>query len=282
MINFYLLIKPGIILGNLITFAAGFFLASKGVFDIRLFIGTLLGLSCVIASACVFNNYIDRYIDQKMERTKNRVLATGSINAYNAYAFAVLIGLSGNLILLNSSNVLTTLLADLGFVVYVFLYSLLKSRTTYSTLIGSVSGAIPPVIGYTAVSNQIDAAAVILFYIMIFWQMPHFFAIGLWHQEDYTKAKLPILPVARGAHRTKVHMFLYILCLIPTLMMLSFFGYTGKFFFLTTFAASAAWLMLSIRGFKTDQNDLWGKQMFRFSLVVINAICLLIPFDSAS
>ncbi len=193
MIDYYLLMKPGIIFGNVVTFAAGFLLASKGDIKMGLFFTTLLGLSLIIASACVFNNYIDRYVDKKMERTKKRALASGLIKGRDALAFAVLLGIAGNLTLFLYANGLTVAVANVGFVVYVFLYSFLKCRTTYSTLIGSISGAIPPVVGYCAVSNQFDLAAGILFIIMIFWQMPHFFAIGLWHIDDYAKAEIPIL-----------------------------------------------------------------------------------------
>jgi len=195
MVNYYLLLKPGIIFGNLVTLAAGFLLASKGNVNFGLFAATVFGLSLVIASACVFNNYIDRFIDQNMERTKNRPLATGVIKVRDAILFGVLLGIAGNLTLLMYTNGLTVAVANVGFFVYVFLYSFLKSRTVYSTLIGSVSGAIPPVVGYCAVSNQFDFAAGILFMMMIFWQMPHFFAIALWHFDDYAKAGIPVLPV---------------------------------------------------------------------------------------
>lgn len=281
MINYYLLIKPGIICGNLITFAAGFLLASRGHFDLWLFLQTLFGMSCIIAAACVCNNYIDRFVDQKMERTKKRGLATGAIKTRTALAFAAAIGLFGNYILWRAANGLTVVLADVGFAVYVFLYSFLKCRTTYSTLIGSVSGAIPPVVGYCAVSGELDAAALILFMIMVFWQMPHFFAIGLWRQSDYQKAGIPILPVAKGAYRTKVHMVLYIVALLPAMAMLTLLGYTGYLFMVCALAAGGAWLVLALSGFRTDQDAQWGRQMFRVSLVVINVLCLLLPFDLA-
>ncbi|NGX57542.1 MAG: Protoheme IX farnesyltransferase [Chlamydiae bacterium] len=282
MINYYLLMKPGIILGNLVTFAAGFLLASKGEFRIGLFVATLLGLSCIIASACVFNNYIDRDVDKKMERTKKRALALGTVKKHHAIFFAVLLGIAGNLILFIYSNGLTVAVTSVGFFVYVLLYSFLKYQTTYSTLIGSISGAVPPVVGYCAVSNQLDLAAGILFLMMIFWQMPHFFAIALWHFDDYAKAGIPVLPVSGGTLKTKIHMMLYILGLIPIAALLTVFGYTGYLFLTLTIVVGLAWLYCSIKGFGANCDKLWGRQMFHISLVQINAICLLIPFDLVS
>lgn len=271
--------KPGIIFGNLVTFGAGFLLASKGEINIRLFFTTLLGLSFIIASACIFNNYIDRYVDNKMERTRNRALATGKIRGRDAILFAVVLGGLGNFTLLAYTNILTLLVTNVGFFVYVFLYSFLKSQTTYSTLIGSIAGAMPPVVGYCAVSNQVDLAVGVLFFMMIFWQMPHFFAIGLWHLDDYSEAGIPILPVSKGALRTKVHMVLYIMGLIPTAAMLTFFGYTGNLFLVVIVCVGLAWLFFCIKGFAVENDTHWGRQMFRQSLVMINAICFLIPID---
>jgi protoheme IX farnesyltransferase len=274
MINYYLLLKPGIILGNLITFAAGFILATNGKIDFVLFFSTLLGLSLIIASACVWNNYIDRFVDQKMERTAQRPLATGKITIKKALLFAVVIGLLGNAILYTRSNLLALALADLGFFIYVGLYSFLKNDTSYSTLIGSVSGAIPPLVGYCSVSNQWDLCSSLLFLMMIFWQMPHFFAIGLWRLNDYKNAKIPILPVAKGIYRTKVQMLLYILALFPTLALLTIYEYTGTLFLVATLSVSVIWLFYGIKGFNEEDHTNWGKQMFRISLLLINTISI--------
>lgn len=281
MINYYLITKPGIIMGNLITVAAGFFLGSAGVINIPLFLATFLGLTCIIASACVFNNYIDRPIDTKMNRTKNRPLVQGLITGSNALLFGSGLGLTGIAILLAFTNLLTAAVAAIGFFVYVVLYSIWKSRTIYATAIGSIAGALPPVIGYCAASGRFDAAAAILFAMMVLWQMPHFFAIALMHFEDYKRAGIPLLPIVKGVFRTKIHMVLYILAFIPVTMMLTFFGYTGYIYLALTTIVSLAWLVLCIKGFNTQNNQLWGKQMFRLSLVMILVICATIPFDVA-
>jgi heme o synthase len=279
MINYYLLMKPGIILGNLITFAAGFFLASKGDFHSFLFFISLTGLGCIIGSACVFNNYIDREADKKMERTSKRSLVIGTMQVRSALLFALILFALGNYLLLTFTNPLTAAAANIGFFIYVFIYSFVKSKTTYSTLIGSLSGAIPPVVGYCTVSNRLDGAALLLFFILILWQMPHFFAIGLMHLEDYRRANLCILPVVKGVERTKIHMVLYILFLIPVASLLTFFGYTGYLFFIGNFFIGSAWFYYCLRGLNSSDHKAFGKQMFRLSLMHINAMSLLIPLD---
>lgn len=279
MINYYLLTKPGIILGNLVTVAAGFLLASKGVMHVQLFCATLLGLALIMASACVFNNYIDRQVDQKMKRTKNRILVKKLISGRNAIFFAILLGALGILILLSYTNLLTVFVASVGFFVYVVLYSFWKCHTIYGTAIGSIAGAVPPVVGYCAVSNHFDTGALILFAMLVLWQMPHFFAIAFFHFDDYVAANIPVLPVIKGARKTKIHMVLYILGFILAAAMLTFFNYTGYVYLIVATSLGLVWLGLCLKGFKSDNNQLWGQQMFRLSLLIIASLSFIIPFD---
>lgn len=279
MINYYLITKPGILFGNLVTMAAGFLLASRGHFHLTLFFMTFFGLAFIMASACVFNNYIDRKIDMRMERTKNRALVIGLIPERNAIFFATLLAVIGHLILFFYTNLLTVGVAGIGFFVYVVLYSMWKSRTVYGTAIGSVAGAIPPVVGYCAVSDNFDAGALILFIMMVFWQMPHFFSIALYRIDDYASAGIPVLPLERGVPRTKIHMFLYIVGFIASAMMLTVFNYTGYLYLAVTVGFALAWLGLALIGFQRNDNKLWGCQMFKLSLALIMATCLVIPFD---
>jgi protoheme IX farnesyltransferase len=281
MINYYLITKPGIVLGNLITLAAGFILGSQGAIDYPLFLYTLIGLACVMASACVFNNYIDRAVDLKMQRTRQRALASGKISSRNALLFATVLGVAGGMILYAYTNILALALAAIGFFVYVLLYSLWKCRTVYGTAIGSIAGAVPPVVGYCAASGRFDAGAAVLFAMLVLWQMPHFFAIALYHLDDYTRAKIPVLPLQRGIFRTKLHMVAYILIFIPVTMLLTYFQYTGQLFLWSALILGGIWLLMGLYGFARDDNRIWGRQMFRYSLVLIGALCLIIPFDKA-
>lgn len=279
--TYLLLTKPGIIMGNALTGIGGFFLASKEGISLPLLLATLLGLSLVIASACVFNNYLDQEIDRKMKRTQNRPLALGLISSQTAVLFGAVLGVLGASILYIGTNPLTTLLSLLGFFIYVVLYSTIKYRSSHATLIGSVAGAIPPAAGYTAVTNNFDLAALLLFLLIALWQMPHFFAIALYRLEDYKKAGIPVLPLKKGILATKVQMLLYLLGFIATATLLTVLHYTGYLFLLVVGSLGLYWLFLGLKGFKCSNEKLWARKMFLFSLVIVLSICLLMPFNIA-
>ena len=164
---YYYLTKPGIIYGNALPAIAGFLLASKGIFDIRLFFSMLIGLSLIIGSSCAFNNIADAEIDAKMERTKKRAMVTGAISKTSAIIFASILGIAGTTVLLLFTNHYALFTALLGMFFYLALYTPLKRKTVYGTIIGAVAGATPPVVGYVAVTNNFDTAALLLFFILI-------------------------------------------------------------------------------------------------------------------
>lgn len=277
--TYYLLTKPGIIMGNAITAVAGFLLASKGHVDLLLLLKIVVGLSLVIASACVFNNYIDRDLDEKMARTKERALVTGVISGQRACLFAACLGCMGFLVLAVCTNLLAVIVAFIAFFIYVVLYGFWKRRMTIATLVGSVAGAFPPVIGYVAVSNHIDVGAWLLFSILVLWQMPHFFAIAMYRLEDYKAASVAVLPVVKGAYATKVQMLLYIVAFLVATSMLTFCGYTGYSYLVTMQLLGVIWLNMSYQGFKAKNDTLWARRMFLFSLVVIVVLSLMISID---
>lgn len=279
--TYFMLTKPGIIFGNAITTVGGFILASKAQIDPWLFLATLVGLSLLIASACVFNNYIDRNADKMMERTKNRALVKGTISLKKAIVFAVFLGLFGILLLTLYTNLLTTIIALSGFFIYVILYSLSKYRSSHATAIGSISGGIPPVVGYCAVVDRFDVGACLLFMIVALWQMPHFFAIAMYRLDDYVAASIPVLPVKRGVYVTKIHMLLYIIAFLVPVCMLTILGYTGYAYLIVVGLLGISWLLLCIKGFKDTNDRLFGRQMFRFSLVVIMMLCIMISISIA-
>ncbi len=276
---YYALTKPGIVLGNLITATSGAALASKGHMNYQILLWTLLGLSLVMASACAFNNYIDRKSDEKMTRTKNRPLVKGVISARNAILFASILILLGLFVLFHFTNLLTVWVATGGFFVYVVLYSIWKYRSVHGTVIGSVAGGVPPVVGYCAVSNHFDMGALLLFLIVVLWQMPHFFSIAMYRLDDYIAAAIPVLPVKRGAHRTKVQMLLYIIFFMIAAWMLLAFGYAGYFYLAVSTLLGGIWIWLCMKGFKSKNDQLWARQMFRFSLVTIVLLSIMISID---
>ena len=276
--------KPGIIFGNLISVIGGFFLASKGSLDVPLFIATMVGVSLVVASGCVFNNYIDRDIDKIMERTKNRVLVKGLIAPKVTLTYATLLGLAGVALLYVAANPLAALLAVIGFIVYVGVYSLyMKRHSVYGTLIGSLSGAAPPVIGYCAVSNEFDAGALILLAIFSLWQMPHSYAIAIFRFKDYQAANIPVLPVVEGISVAKNHITLYIVAFMVATLMLSLGGYAGYKYLVVAAAVSVWWLGMALSGYKKAVDDrVWARKLFVFSIVTITCLSVMMSVDFQS
>lgn len=266
---FLLLTKPGIIVGNGITAAAGFALGSSGVFYPFLFLAALAGLSLIIGSACVLNNYIDRNADRKMKRTKNRALATGSISIKHALVFAALLVSMGSMILFFFVNLLSTVAALFGFLAYVGLYTYSKYHTVHGTLIGSLSGAVPPIVGYAAAGNRLDLTALIFFAVLVFWQMPHFYAIAIYRLKEYQAASIPVLPAQKGIHAAKIQMILYIVAFAVMSLLLAFsYGFGAGYISLSIFL-SFGWLALAIAGLHSKNDTVWARSMFSASLAVI-------------
>ncbi len=279
MIKKYLLLtKPGIIMGNAITCIGGFALASRGEIHYALLFLTLLGLSLIVGAGSVSNNYMDRHYDAKMARTQNRPLAKGSIKPFHALLFAVFLTLCGGVVLGVYVNLLTVILSLIGFAVYVAFYSVIKYHTVHATLIGSVAGAVPPVVGYCAVSNRFDVAALILFLMIATWQMPHFYAIAVYRFKDYNKASIPVLPVIRGMKTTKVHMMLYIVGFMSVSFLLPILHFVGNAYLIAMALLSVIWLWLCVRGFKCADETRWARKMFIYSLAVVLGLCIMIPF----
>lgn len=284
MLRKYLfLTKPGILFGNFITTLGGFFLAAQGSIDILLLLLTLLGTTLVVASGCVVNNVIDQDIDTKMQRTQNRALVKKTISPTVALIYALVLGVIGFSILWFGVNGYAFLFAMIGFIVYVGFYSLWTKRTSiHQTVIGSISGASPPVIGYTAVTHQFDVAALLLFLAYALWQMPHSWAIAIYRFDDYKNAGIPILPVARSIYRTKIEGVIYILLFAAVLNGLYCFGYTNVFFLITFNALTAYWLYLSVIGFKAENDQLWAKRFFLYSVILITLLSLSFSFTYQS
>ena len=232
----------------------------------------VLGLALVIGSACVFNNYTDRGIDATMKRTAKRALVSGTISGPHALVYGAILGVLGVLLLAFGTNLLTAVIALAGHLMYIGPYGYFKRRSVHGTLVGSLPGAVPPVVGYCAVTGQIDAAAAALFFILIFWQMPHFYAIAMYRLNDYIQADIPVLPAVRGMAETRRQILLYVLAFVLSISLLKVFGYAGYSFLTGAAGLGIAWLVI---GLKKLPDELWGREMFRFSLIVITALSTL-------
>lgn len=280
--EYYYLTKPGIIYGNALTTFAGFLLAciTTRSFSVAVLAGVVAGTALVIASGCVFNNYIDRGIDHRMKRTSNRALVKGTIPAKYALIYATLLGIAGFAALALLTNWLVFAIGAAGFIDYVVLYGYCKRRSVYGTIVGSISGATPPLAGYCAAANQLDAGGIIFFLILVCWQMPHFYAIAMYRAKDYASAGLPVLPVRWGMRAAKINIVLFIAAFVLACALLTVYGYTGYIYLVLMTAIGLVWLVKGTSGFGTHDNEAWGKKMFLFSLVVNLSFCFLIPLGA--
>lgn len=194
---YFSLTKPRMVLGNVIVAAAAFIFGSPATIDWEAFALMAAGLSLVIGAGCVLNNYYDRNIDARMERTKGRVLAMGRIDAYHALAFGAALLVLGAVLLaqINQPALWTALFAAAA---YVLAYTPMKHKSGYALYVGAIAGAMPPVIGYVAATGALDWTAGALFALLYLWQLPHFMAIAIYRFDEYAAAGVPLL--VRGPH----------------------------------------------------------------------------------
>ena len=263
-------VKTGIIKSNLVPMFAGLTLAMytyhysllEKLPEILL---ALVGSSLIMGAAGAFNNLYDRDIDAIMERTKKRPTVTGEIEPQKVLWLAIIMTVLG-LIALAFTTTLAAFLGFLGLFFYVVPYTMWsKRRTIYNTEIGSISGAMPPLIGWAAVYPDITHPAVLgLFIIMVIWQMPHFYTIAIRKHDEYKAAKVPMLPVVKGIKRTYIQTNIYLVVLIAASFL---FESLSIGLMLVALLLSIAWLALSILGYKKMDSEKWAKSMFIFSLI---------------
>ncbi|MFD2444631.1 heme o synthase [Bacillus sp. CGMCC 1.16607] len=262
-------IKTGIIKSNLIPMIAGLTLALY-TYQIDIYekaseiVFALIGSILVIGAAGAFNNLYDRDIDSVMKRTKNRPTVTGEIQPKTVVWLGTLMTIFG-LGALALATPLAALLGFLGLFIYVVPYTMWsKRRTIYNTEIGSISGAMPPLIGWAAIHPDITHPAILgLFVITVLWQMPHFYAIAIRKHDEYKAANVPMLPVVKGVKRTYIQTNIYLIVLIVISFLFVSLS-TGLMF--VALLLSIAWLYLSISGYKKMDSEKWAKSMFIFSL----------------
>ena len=273
---YYQITKPGIIYGNLITAIAGYLLASDLKINGKSFSGLVIGLGLVIAAACTFNNLADRSIDRKMTRTKNRPSVSGKISLKTGLVYGSILLFVGIILLGLMTNILTLLIGLLGFVVYVSAYTYSKRKTSLATLIGSVSGAMPIVGGYTAFSGRIDSVSITIGMMMLVWQMPHFYAIALFREKDYQKASIPVLPLTAGHRSTGYWMVFYSLLFAMFSISLYWLGPVGLPYLIIMGLVSLLWLGYNFKGLFDTSITSWAKKDFRYSLIVLIIMSLML------
>ncbi|ADD79730.1 protoheme IX farnesyltransferase [Candidatus Riesia pediculicola] len=281
MRRYFEIIKPKIVLGNLISSVCGLLIAEEYSFNFFRGFYVILSIFLIISSCFILNNFMDRKVDKIMIRTKNRILTKDSSKNnifFLILSFSFLI--IGLLILYKSSNLLSLSISIFGFSTYV-LYTVLKKKTFYSIYLGSLSGSTPSMIAYCSISNRIDVRSIIIYITLFLWQIPHFYSISLLFLKDYLRAKIPILPNKIGLFKTKIHIFSYVM-VFSILSIIPFFnGYVGIRYLNITIFVNLIWLLTVLQGVIDSSVSLkkWSKKSFMISIISINLFNCMFAID---
>lgn len=271
------LAKPRIIVLLLITALGGMMIASRGWPSTGLVILTLLGGALSAAGAGAINCWIDRDIDGEMYRTRRRPIPDGRIAPAHALTFGISLGVGAFLLLAFWVNVLAATLAVSGLLFYVFVYTLwLKRSTAQNIVIGGAAGAVPPLVGWAAVTHSLDLTALYLFAIIFLWTPPHFWALALRIQRDYARVGVPMLPVVRGEHEAKRQILLYTLLLVAVTLMLFVTGALGAVYLAGAVVLGGAFIAFAVLNLR-DRRRRWSRPLFDYSIAYLALLfCVMV------
>jgi protoheme IX farnesyltransferase len=260
----------------LVTVAVGFLLGARGASHPSTLLLTLFGTALVASGASAWNQYLERARDQLMKRTASRPLPAGRLTPLEAAVFGAITGALGVALLAVAANILAAAVALVTFVLYAFVYTPLKPRTTLNTAVGAVPGALPPVIGWAAATGQFGIEAWALFLIVYLWQFPHFLAIAWIYREDYARAGHQMLPAIDPTGTiTGRHAASYALALVPAALLPTTIGLAGPVYFAGSLALGVFYLLYAVR-FWAEVNDLTARRLLWSSFVYLPAILLLL------
>lgn len=280
--NYLELTKPRVTFLVVVTTLVGYYLGARGEVDALRLLCTLLGTALVAGGTSALNQYLERDIDAKMTRTKNRPLPTGRLTPRQALIFAYSVTFIGLIGLALAVNLLTAALAAATHVFYIFLYTPLKQKTSLSTLVGAIPGALPPVGGWTAARNDLGVEALVLFAILFLWQLPHVLAISWLYSEDYKRGGFPLLPIIDPEGRsTSRQIIANCLALLPVSLLPTLIGLAGPVYFIGALILGLAFLGFGIL-VAIEKNNLSARRMMLASLAYLPALLGLMTFDKIS
>ena len=279
--DYVALTKPRIIPLLLVTALGGMFLAARGAPDASLILLVLGGGTLASGGANAMNHAMDRDIDERMDRTKGRPVATGRIEPYQALAFGIALNVLAFAILSTLVNPLSAALTLGATLFYVLVYTRILKRTTpQNIVIGGAAGAIPPMVGWTAVTGQVELPALYLFAIVFFWTPPHFWALSLILKDDYARAGVPMLPVVAGIGKTKTSILLYsALLLALTLMFTATEASLGWVYLVSSSVLGVGFVGLCWR-LKRHSGIEGARAVFYYSMIYLAALFLAMMIDS--
>lgn len=277
--QYWVLTKPRVT--QLAVFCAiiGMFLATPGMVPWPVLIGGSIGIWLLAGAAFAVNCLIEQAVDAKMRRTAWRPSATGEITPLQIIVFSCLLGGVGMVVLWNYTNPLTMWLTFATFVGYAVIYTwLLKPATPQNIVIGGLSGAMPPALGWVAVTNQLSAEAWLLVLIIFVWTPPHFWALALYRREDYEQAGLPMLPVTHGERFTLLNILLYTLILLAASILPYVYGMSGIFYLVSAIVLSGIFVYYAIRLYQ-DYSDQLARKTFKYSISYLALLFAAILID---
>ncbi len=273
------LCKPRVVMLMLLTVLVGMYLAAPGWVSCSLLFNSLVGIGLCAGSAAAINHLVDRRIDSIMARTKKRPVAHGRVSVHQAAWFALIMGVLGLSVLAVFVNKLTALLTFITLIGYAGIYTgYLKRATPQNIVIGGLAGAAPPLLGWTAVTNQLDPQALLLVLIIFTWTPPHFWALAIYRHEEYQNAEIPMLPVTHGIQFTKLNVYLYTILLLVVSALPFVVGMSGLFYLAGALVLGARFLFWAHKLYRTDK-PVVAMQTFRFSIVYLMLLFVFLLVD---
>jgi protoheme IX farnesyltransferase len=279
--SYYELTKPNVVLLIVFTAIVGMMLASPGMVPLPALIFGSIGIGLGAGSAAVINHLVDQKIDIRMGRTENRPLPTGQVDTIQAGAFALILGSLSMLILVGLVNVLTAALTFASLIGYAFIYTMyLKRATPQNIVIGGITGAAPPVLGWAAVTGEVHPHALLLCLIIFVWTPPHFWALAIAKKHEYEKARLPMLPVTHGVAFTRLHILLYTILLIPVSVLPFAVKMSGWFYLLGALGLGFVFLFYAVQMMRYPDDDVrLPMKTFGFSIIYLMALFAILLID---
>lgn len=277
--DYYELCKPKVVALMILTSVIGMLLASPAMVPLDVLVLGNLGIALCAGAAAVVNHVVDRHVDLKMARTFNRPVAKGRISPGNALLFAAMLAAFGMAVLLMFINVTTAWLTFASLVGYAFVYTLfLKRATPQNIVIGGLAGAAPPLLGWTAVTGQVDAYGLLLVLIIFAWTPPHFWALAVHRKDEYANAAIPMLPVTHGERYTKIHIVLYTVILLLVSLLPFATGMLNWLYLIGAAVLGLVFLYYSLTMLLSARKNT-GMQTFKFSIVYLMVLFIIMLAD---
>jgi len=278
--QYYNLTKPKVVYLIVFTAMVGMLLASDGLVPLDIFVFGLLGIGLAAASGAAINHVVDEHIDRIMERTRKRPLVTGGLEQKNALIFALTLGGSGIAILAIFINALTAVLTLFSLVGYALIYTMyLKRATPQNIVLGGAAGAAPPLLGWTAVTGQVETEALLLFLIIFIWTPPHFWALAIRRREEYAKAEIPMLPVTHGVDFTKIQILLYTILLFVVTLMPFIIQMSGLIYLSGAIALGIGFLYYAIKLYRDPNPNVIAMKTFGYSIFYLSLLFAFLLAD---